>query len=379
MKKLGFLICFLISFLFVSSNAYALVMHEMTGTIFKGNPVYDSENDRYILNFNPENVDKIYMAAYTDNTFTKVSVEKVFSDSPLRPFTGVSSFRCNVAYSAIYFDGSDNILGTIKFEADEIANGTCNSDNEQQIPSSSNETSCSAAICECINDLGNKLNGALGSLGDKISNSIDSVNNSVNNNGNKLDQVNTNLDDLKEVVTQIRDELKTDIGINEPTEVPVPPIISDGLLDENKPQDTNTSFEDNNTYFEDKGDAENVGPLPTVPEPEECWTNVGNICREDDLTTEDELSKENELSKDNELSKEDELQKNEFEKDEELKKDDYTKDEELHKDNFEKEQEMDKDIFQKDDVLQKDHFENSEIYNQDNFMNQDNFYQQTWW
>jgi hypothetical protein len=394
MKKILFFLFFLFTFFNLDYTVDAMVLHGKWGEILKGDPQYDKSSNRYIQNFDPTNVDKIYMASFTDNTFSKVAKEKTWTDTAQRPFNGKTYFTCAVAYKAIYFDSSGKALAEIKFEADEVVNGTCDSGNgddqlepEPEEPGNNGST-CAAAICECIAELGETLGGTMSNISNTIGDSISNVNSSVVDNGKKIDTVNNNLEttnsnlnDLKEITTDIKDELQTDLGISEPQEIPVPPIITEGVLESNMPKDENKPFEDDTIYFKDEGDAPEPGPLPDIPEPEACWEE-GAICREDDLNPEDELKKdkfeqEDELKKDK-FKQEDELKKDKFDKEKELQKDNFEREKELQKDKHSKEDELKKDSFSKDDEMKKDKFERDEKYNQTNQMQRDNFYEQTW-
>lgn len=137
----------------VPLKGQAIVIYESTGSIFKGDPYYSSANDRYYLKFNPTNVKRIWLASYTDASYSTILSEKEIIPPEGKRFSGLSDFTCKRPYKTIYYDGAGNVLGTLKFNADEIVNGACDSGSGggegDEDPQFTDDSGCTACFFKC--------------------------------------------------------------------------------------------------------------------------------------------------------------------------------------------------------------------------------------
>ncbi|MGG0718386.1 hypothetical protein ABE096_12450 [Robertmurraya massiliosenegalensis] len=131
----------------VTPSTFAIVMYERTGSIFQEDPHYQASEDRYIIHFDDTNVYRVWLAGYSDSSYSTIIAE---SDIDGGNFTGLSYFSCKTYYRSVYYDRSGNVLGTLKFYSDEVQNESCMSGVEPNDPSP--EEGCdSCAVFECPN------------------------------------------------------------------------------------------------------------------------------------------------------------------------------------------------------------------------------------
>ncbi len=252
---------------------------------------------------------------------------------------------------------------------------------------------CSSAVCECIGNLQSVASAIKGSV-DSNGQTLGSVLDSINNNGSKLDSVKNAVDSVKNAVNGFHDEFDSDKSVSDgSSDLPSYDVPNgDGKKEKYAPTDKD-GFKDTNTYFKDNGeDTSGNDNMPDIPEPSQCWNNVGNVCQEEGLTPEGELNKDDEGKPD------DELTKDKFTQDGQLTQDEFTQDGEMTKDKFIKDgqlntdSEMTKDLpmqpdlpmlpdspLIKDAPIGRDTELNSDSeMTRDNNFNRTEFYNQTW-
>jgi len=109
------------------NSIYAYTIYEVSGSAIIQQPIYDPGADRYTAKFDPNVVMRIVFGSYTDETFNTPLTIKERTQTPTNRFVGDHHFYCNSYYKAEYFDENGNKVGTIKFNATQIKDPTCDS------------------------------------------------------------------------------------------------------------------------------------------------------------------------------------------------------------------------------------------------------------
>jgi hypothetical protein len=396
-----------IGFIFFSHDSFALTVKSQTGNIYSSPFQFNSAKDWVEINFKPNTVYQIYVSM-VDSNFENPTHERtynVFEEDPPGLYYSQMRYTCNVNYLNKYYDSYGNLLGTSQIQVTELVNPFCDStpNDPDQIGNDSGNSDCGTIVCDCLAELKGVNNQILDSSnlnGQKL----DTIVNGLHDNGIILggiqSAVNANgviLGDIRDSVSvlphmdktlgDILGELTTSDSVDDGViDTPsVPPTVD--RIERNKPVEK-PIFSDDSTHFTDQGNAPAVDRMPDIPDPSECWTNVGSVCVDSNLVAETPLSQEPDLVrdpsllKDDSLSKDDELIKNPFSQDTEMSKNPFLQD-----NPFSLDTELDKDVSVSDPVLNKDtslskdtEKEKSDSYISDpslsptSEMQQDNFY-----
>jgi len=280
-----------------------------------------------------------------------------------------SNYTCTGWYdSKLYFSNGDLAVEyVIEVEAGDLNEDRCQSDHTEPTDqekedeengkgigsgSGTDETECWTKICQCIADLKapiNDINTSIGSTNSSLStinSAITTTNTTLGATNNKLDTLNGTTTVIKDVLTDFRDEFKTNIGYTLP-ENPSPA----NLLEDNKPQQNETPFVDNTIYFKDEGDATPPpGKLPKAPEPKH-WDG---FLPEPALPPEMQLKENEELASDKEgiPDKEGNLDR------------EMVEDKPLQPDLFEKQQELKPDLLELEPIIKTDPIQQTDSMNQ---------------
>lgn len=325
--------------------------------VANGTPYYHSTNDEIRLDFYGSNVTTTIHAFNPPNGTVK---EKVAPNNGWWVATGLT---CVGTYDFTAKDRTGKILleMTIIVEEGDLVNPKCDSGSAGE--ATTELTECADTICKCISDLQKPLAD---------------INNSIKETNAKLDIVNTNLTDLKEISNQINDSVKAfhdefkSVVDYQPKSLP----NTKTLLDDNSPVQPTTEFTDTTIYFEDMGSAVKPSKLPTAPEPKEWegFTQDSPIPPELEQTKEIEQTKELEQSKEIEFSRDSENTLDVFQKDQQLIKDSQSMDTEMSLDMFSKDLEMTTDTMQQDVQMQQEVQTNTENYGQTHIYTQTNVF-----
>lgn len=123
LKKLT-VILLIMTLLPIEVFAYELI--DKTGTAVTVEPYYDSSNDVYMSEFDPDPVAYVWYGAYTDSTFSElISFKEAFETSG--GFVGTHRWTCNSFYKGEYYDEDMNLISTLKFHATAIEDPACES------------------------------------------------------------------------------------------------------------------------------------------------------------------------------------------------------------------------------------------------------------
>jgi hypothetical protein len=395
-----------IGFIFFSQDSFALTIKSQTGSVFSAPIHYDSANDWVVAPFKIGSVSQIYISHVDSNWQNPTSERTYYSVDAGGTYFSEMRYTCNVNYSNKYYDSSGSLVGTSEFTLTEIVNPTCNSTPNDPSQVGNGSADCGTIVCDCLAELkgvNNQILDSSNTNGQKL----DTIVNGLHDNGIILggiqSAVNANgviLGDIRDSVSvlphmdqtlgDILGELTTNDSVDDGViDTPSVPSTSD-RIDRNKPVEK-PIFNDDSSHFTDQGNAPAVDRMPAVPDPSECWTNVGSVCVDSNLVAETPLSQEPDLVRepsliiDNSLSKDDELIKNPFAQDTEMSKNPFLQD-----NPFSLDTELDKDVSVSDPVLNKDSSlskdtekEKSDSYSSDpslspsSEMQQDNFYNVT--
>lgn len=348
-------------------------------SLIKGSPYYYSAGDNIRLDYYGTRIKETTWSFV--ETGTGRTHSKTFT-APSNKWYIASGFTCVGTYSYTAKDGAGNVLLSynLTVEKGDLQNPICESNDEDGLGDENNpgtpegeggngtpvETKCWTEVCKCIADLEQPINNVSNTVNQQISitnSKLDTVNSNITTTNSKLDVVNSNitntnnhLSDLKEISTDIKDEvisLHDEFKTDKDYTLKKNPDISK-VLDENRPKENTVPFEDKTIYFKDEGDApdSDIGPLPKGPDVKH-WDG---FLPENEMPSEDELKKDSEGKKEEELKKNEELkQEGEKKKDEEMKKEDLQQSPILEKESFETSPEMEKDSFKQADEMKKTH------------------------
>lgn len=118
----------LVASLFFTSTVFAAVqVVEKNGSIFAGDPYFDSANNRYTIDFIGTNVASLKMQSY-DEGFTTMKMEKTVNaiDDGYTYMTG-NNFTCNLGYRVYYYNTAGTQIGYLSVVVDGLENPTCDS------------------------------------------------------------------------------------------------------------------------------------------------------------------------------------------------------------------------------------------------------------
>jgi hypothetical protein len=186
--------------------------------------------------------------------------------------------------------GVSDINAPSNYSPTSGTSGNGNTDGTGYDPSADEE--CATLICQCISELKPVLNdidaateGTFTKVGDLLE-KTDEVKTAI-------EQVKQSVDGVKSSVESLHEEFKT---TNNYTVKPLNGYPEPNLNDDKPPMRTET-FTDSNTYFTDKGDAEEPQAFPNTPEPSNEW-KTGNgdqvVQKESQLTQEQPMQREEE-------------------------------------------------------------------------------------
>lgn len=330
-----------------TSSAFYVESVNDPGGVLNGSPYYDANTDQIRIDYFGSKV------VQTTHAYNPPEGTVRISDAPSGSWFVATGFTCVGTYdfSARDSSGATVLSMRIVIEEGDLVNPVCNSDNASELPSE--ETKCATLICECIAELQKPLadiNGSLTGISGQIT------------------ETNTHLTDLKTItqgvqtaVKDLHSEFQTDQVYN-----PKPMPDMSTVLDQNKPVQPSTPFEDNTNYFTDQGDAAAPGKLPTAPGVKE-W---------DGFTPDLPMPPEMELLPDLQLQPDQELITDSFTKTPELTADPFAKTPELSKEVFNQSPEMTKDVMGQTPEMTKEVMQQEPQMSVDEF-DFDNQYQQT--
>jgi len=325
---------------------------------------YDSSDDAFYVKIDGTGATQLLVQGYMSSS----SSNPFYSASYKPQASGTMTINCNGYYKLFLKNDAGSTLSDASFNISQIKNerSACKEDKDNfKEPSSPSDGGsggssgdCSTAVCQCIAQLEGVNKGISSKIDDAISNQ-GKMNDAIK-------QVNQSVQGVNDSVGDLIDQFKTNKSYDD-----FPKTPDYDLSD--KPDLPKKAFEDNTSYFKDKGDVPlEIPRLPDAPEPAD-WDGVK---REDPLKKEKELKKDKELTPDEEMKKDKFKQDKELTPDEEMKKDKFKQDKELKPD-----EEMKKDKFKQDkeltpdEEMKKDKFKQDKELTPDEEMKKDKFKQ----
>lgn len=150
--------------LFPSFAMAAVTVVDKSGSIFAGDPYYNSEKNSYTVDFSTNTVATIKLQSWSAGFGTMLRERVINAADDGYTYMIGNNFTCNTSYKAFYYSASGIQLGSLTLVVDSLVDPTCDSGGAGETPSDKECDACAVFECPGWDEYMAKLDGIKGAI-----------------------------------------------------------------------------------------------------------------------------------------------------------------------------------------------------------------------